>query len=316
MEFSNFDISIEQPISGYNTKPIIDTPFNFLLGVNDLGQKRFLIQSLEGFEVTAVDNYRISIGPIEHEGSLYILGELRSNDAESIFDSLIDDLYSVAQPADSHDGALKNIKTSLNLWIRCFQGNNLRLLSDEAQRGLIGELLFLEKLLSKFSESDAITFWHGPLGKPQDFYLTDKTVEVKTKLLSGSNQSKIFISSAEQLDQYDDVPAYLYLYGLRIIPNDDPQALSLFSLIQRISNRLKDDESLNSFQNRLVEMGYSPEHRLNYRYPHFCVSSEQAYEIKEDFPKIIPPDLKPGVCEVKYKISLDSLEQFKITNIL
>ena len=57
------------------------------------------------------------------------------------------------------------------------------MLSEGRQRGLIGELLILEKVLS-FTENslNAVTAWTGPLSLPQDFQFKSSIgIEVKTR---------------------------------------------------------------------------------------------------------------------------------------
>ncbi|MBK6456063.1 MAG: PD-(D/E)XK motif protein [Gemmatimonadetes bacterium] len=57
------------------------------------------------------------------------------------------------------------------------------LLSTERQIGLLGELLFLERLMSRIG-SDAVDAWMGPLAEPHDFRVGSREYEIKTTTAS------------------------------------------------------------------------------------------------------------------------------------
>ena len=55
-------------------------------------------------------------------------------------------------------------------WHHLLRGGRGTLLSPEEQKGLLGELFVLERLLlPRMDASSAVTAWRGPLGAPKDF---------------------------------------------------------------------------------------------------------------------------------------------------
>jgi hypothetical protein len=78
---------------------------------------------------------------------------------------------------------------------RIGNGNSNGLLTREQQRGLIGELWFLDRIaIPKLGPRAAIEAWHGQEGSPKDFWFDKGCLEVKT---SGAGAEKIEISSIE-----------------------------------------------------------------------------------------------------------------------
>ena len=72
-------------------------------------------------------------------------------------------------------------------------------LSTSAQRGLIGELLFLETvLLPEFGPEEAVQSWTGPLGTDQDFRLSS-ALKIEVKAVD-RQADRVRINGLGQLD--------------------------------------------------------------------------------------------------------------------
>ena len=83
-------------------------------------------------------------------------------------------------------------------WLKLLQHKNSALLGVAAQKGLIGELLYLKDRIERgMPVADALAGWVGPEGADQDFVYEDGWHEIKT---TGAESAKVTISSAEQLD--------------------------------------------------------------------------------------------------------------------
>ena len=71
-------------------------------------------------------------------------------------------------------------------------------MSFRLQKGLLGELLYFEKVLQSAGISYAINSWTGPDGSDQDFIFDSSWAEIKTVALAAET---VHISSIEQLTQ-------------------------------------------------------------------------------------------------------------------
>ena len=67
-------------------------------------------------------------------------------------------------------------------WHHLLRGGRGTLLSPEEQKGLLGELFVLERLLlPRMDASSAVTAWRGPLGAPKDFEAARVAIEAKAR---------------------------------------------------------------------------------------------------------------------------------------
>lgn len=186
-----------------------------------------------------------------------------------------------------------------------------KLLPERVIKGLIGELIYLnDHLAKKYGTAQAVDFWTGPEGSPQDFNVQSSAVEVKCQI--GTSSPKIKISSAEQLcGQLNDL--YLFVVTLGRTEPEAEDALSLPSLISSIQVALEETGSaqqLEKFQNDLLNIGYT--HNDEYFTYSYIVASKKFFKVVESFPRIILSDIPNGVCNVTYDLELTNCEPFLI----
>ena len=201
------------------------------------------------------------------------------------------------------DRALKRIEN----WKRFLSKKRDLMLSQQQIQGLVGELLFLRDHLARaFSVGEAISFWKGPHGSPQDFTVMKDAVEVKTILASA--RSEVTISSFSQLDPKSD---HLYLHVCRLGEStaDSVSSFTLPRLVASILSMCAGDESAaETFESALTELGYVAMPAYD-DYVYVKVG-EETYEVCDGFPCIRPCDVPPGVIEGKYRIALNWCKDF------
>ena len=170
-------------------------------------------------------------------------------------------------------------------------------------RGLFAELHFFQKeLLSRFGP-EAVLAWKGPSGFPQDFVADNKVFEIKSHLV-GSPQT-VRISSPSQL-WVDCADLYLCVYHLAEV---SAGGQSLGDLVDDLTLTLGGSASASDdFEAKLASLGYLdlPE----YRSQEFAVVKKDTFAVNNDFPRIIPSTLMPGIHEVTYGIQLAALPPF------
>ncbi|QXG76732.1 PD-(D/E)XK motif protein [Modestobacter sp. L9-4] len=149
--------------------------------------------------------------------------------------------------------------------------NKAEQLSREREIGLYGELLVLERLLSRVSPETALAAWLGPEAAEHDFALPVGDLEVKT---TGSENRIHWISG---LDQLSPSPGRdLFLLSLQITLAGAGPGRSLEELIEAIRIILGDFRS--AFDDNVRSSGWRDDHgrrwqRWRLRSHPLCVNS-------------------------------------------
>ena len=255
---------------------------------------------LEGIEI-------VSTLAVNNNSRLVLI--LKEKENWELFLALCNDLLSSTIRIKSSIVGSSTILQRLRRWHEFLKKKRLDILSEEKIKGLIGELLFIKNhLVSKYDIIDAIKFWIGPEGAPQDFNINNCAVEVKCQL--GSTKPSVQISSVDQL--FSQLPKlFLFVVTLGKSTVDNMNSLSLPFLISEINEYLKNEsDCLNQFQDKLMEVGYFYSNKyLDYNY---ILSDEHVYNVKDSFPRICPDDLKQGIIKLTYNIALAECSPYEI----
>jgi hypothetical protein len=174
-------------------------------------------------------------------------------------------------------------------------------LSDEAQRGLFGELWVLRKyMIPLLGLSAAIDSWKGPEKNQQDFKFFKSAIEVKTTI--SKLHQKIQIVSEQQLDNAG--LNSLYLYHISLI-NGTGSGETLPEIVDSIRQLLIPDfEAVKKFEDSLINAGYISAHIGRYSGTKYLVRTQSAYKVDGNFPRIIGQNLLNGVGDVHYSINV------------
>lgn len=173
--------------------------------------------------------------------------------------------------------------------------------------GLVGELLWIDRLIA--IDPSAALSWMGPSGGRHDFRRGQVAVEVKTSLRSGSQSNKVHVSALDQLVPPEG--GKLFLHTVRLDRADEGE-ISLRKLIDDIHRRLS-SEARRHFDSQLVELGDLGQNLDD----SFSVLSIETFEVRDDFPRLVPESLisgslPPGVASVSYDLLLDFASEFQI----
>lgn len=242
-------------------------------------------------------------------GKNILLIKLLSKQHQDIFSIICEDLIDAISTITSENQLIKVLLNRFDKWKSIFDRVASPGLSKEEQRGLYGELFFLQKCLkSNMDFLKVIDTWNGPEKGAKDF-LSDKWgVEIKTS--TGNNPQKIQISSEKQLDSENLESLFLFHINLEEIAS----GITLNGLVENIIELLKDDYiSYNRFRNKLLEAGYFDEHRNLYETPRYYVKKGHFYLIEKEFPRIQKAEIRDGVEEVKYSIIIEQCSTFTVS---
>ncbi|SIT57196.1 conserved hypothetical protein [Mesorhizobium prunaredense] len=227
-----------------------------------------------------------------------------------IFAVLSADLIGIAIAQPTVSAALRRCIDRLCMWQGLFERVPAEGLSEESQRGLLGELLVLETLLlDRLDPLVAVTAWVGPDPAHQDFIHFGTAIEVKTSL--AKRHARIIIANEKQLDERPHDA--LVLVHLRM---DESASLgqSLPTAVARLRQILAGDAAAaQEFDDRLMLGGYLDLHALLYTSNRWRVSSTHCYRVQGAFPRLTEANLPTGVGDIRYSIIADDLGAYEIT---
>lgn len=240
--------------------------------------------------------------------------QLLDKDQREIFHRLCLDIVSAVETAQTEEQALQKFLNRTWRWHRLLKGVRDTRLSEEEQRGLYGELIFLEKYLFPTCEvSNAIESWKGPLGHPQDFQIGQVYVEVKTKRMPTISHTTI--SSELQLASSEFDALFLYVVEVLSVDESISEATTITQIADRVKSKiLKSDlSSVEQFEDLLVAAGF--DWREDYSDRYWLSANDYVYKVIEGFPRVIPSMYPRGVERLRYTIALEACEQFRVEEI-
>lgn len=277
-------------------------PHDFFWGLDAKGQKLLLFR-LAGGIFSASEMPSLNGISLELEKEQFIIRLTSSSDTE-IFTSLCWSLIDRTRDINTPEKVLEALIAYLFRWQRFLGKMSLGLLTNEERRGLFCELCFLkEQLIPKYG-TEAVSYWHGPLGFPQDFAVGLTLYEIKSHLI-GSPQ-RILISSADQLCNSSGL-LFLAVYTIGLSPSGSPTALSLKQVVDAIRSLLP-ASMLDIFEDKLYEQRYTD--HPEYEKQHFVISEPEFFEVRAGFPRLESNSIPLGVDKVQYAIELSACIPF------
>lgn len=239
----------------------------------------------------------------------FLLLILLSRQHKDVFSTLCEDLINKVSDINDEKILVQELIVRLDKWHLLFEKLGLQGLSNEAQRGLFGELFFLRKFLRKSTDAEyCINSWRGAEKAVQDFQYSDWAVETKTT--SGKNQQKLQIASERQLDTSLVPNIYLTHISLEVRENHGE---TLNDIVEELSNLLSQNPAaLNVFKLKLMEAGYFSHHYKEYEETGYSIRQENIYRITDDFPRITEAMIPDGVGDVRYTLIISANESWLI----
>jgi hypothetical protein len=225
---------------------------------------------------------------------------------EEIFYLFIDNLFAGIREVPREEDVVRISSNIIFKWKKLFDKINSHLLSPEAQRGLLGELLFItEAIQHGISSKVVIENWFGPDKYNKDFVIGNTGFEIKTTVQS---RPAVTISSEKQLDVQELTSLYLKIYMLDEIKGE---GITLNSSVNVIYLLVGNDLELRSvFDYQLAAAGYHNEDAAEYTTEYKIVRNE-LFVVDADFPKLVPQSLPPGVFNCVYCVDITALSACK-----
>ncbi|ELF6480627.1 PD-(D/E)XK motif protein [Vibrio fluvialis] len=233
---------------------------------------------------------------------------LKEKSQAELFETLCRDVVESGEKASNLDEALSRAIQRTKRWHHLLRSGRSEGLSTEEQRGLIGELNLLRELAMNFGSEMAVEAWKGPSGAPKDFELIGCCIEVKTRRTAAT--PSISISSADQLADCDG--GRLFLSVTNVESAIVSEGMTLHDYVALTESLFQEDcSTYTKWEDAIYSTGYDPLNKYDDRC--WLIRSTTYYEVLEGFPRINFP-LPQGVQNVRYSISLDACEPFKIND--
>jgi hypothetical protein len=282
------------------TNKITDNKLFILRVFEKFDEKKFLKKEFQGVSI------ELLVYPEFKEITFILL----DNELDEVFALFIENIYESINNLDNESMVINQTLDSIAKWKKLFDKIKSTLLTEEEQKGLIGELLFIsESIENNVSKDTIIENWFGPDYYNKDFIINNKGFEIKT---TTQDRPTIKISSEQQLDKQDLNILYLIQYNLEETKSN---GFTLPELINKISLEITVNYILKSrFDEKLIQIGYNHEDSAKYDRKYKLIE-KNVYNVNDNFPKITKSTLPKGIFNSIYNIEILVLDEFKIETL-
>ena len=282
-----------------------DHPINIYIGYNEKGNKSLAIISNESdieFESTRLIDVELNI---RADGNYALSFNLLDDSLSDIFYQFISDIIEKTYYLEDCSPIAFTIER-WKRWIDMFKNSRNTLLSENEVRGLLGELIYLEKyMFNKYGINKSLESWIGSSLSHKDFEIEDTWYELKT---IKENALTVTISSIEQLDSNKQGELVL----IKLEPSNEAinEPIKLNNYIKKIEGNFSNNYQHSVFKEKLDERKYfyAPEYD-KYVY---SIKSIDHYRVTEEFPKLKYSDLPNSIARASYELYIKKIEDFKI----
>jgi len=241
------------------------------------------------------------------ENKFAIILKLIDEDCINIFNALINDLLERIVNTNNNHEAVTCFADTIYKWYEFFKKFGKKVLSEQKQRGIYGELYFLNTHLKPKHEAiEILNCWKGHKLKHHDFSFPNGALEVKTTIRKA--HKKVVISSEKQLDNTGFPNLYLYCITLNMDSNNGE---SLVDLVNNLNDYFRNQPNASTlFKKYLSNAGYLTAHENYYNENKYIFKKEYLFEVNDDFPQISnPPE---GIGDIKYSLMIGSCLEHQV----
>ncbi|WP_229582912.1 PD-(D/E)XK motif protein [Paracoccus sp. S-4012] len=255
-------------------------------------------------ELPSLRNLEIRFQTLPGGPILYI--RLKDDAQRELFETLCRDVMAAGELAETEAEVLERAIGRTFRWHYLLRGGKPEVLSEEAQKGLIGEIEVLKLLIGTIGAKPALTAWTGPSGSPKDFELKADCIEVKAR--RGASQPFVKIANEHQLADVPD--RRLWLAVLAVDQVQPPHGRTLTEYVSEVTGLLEQREpsAITDWDLHLADAGYDVLH--DYSAWRWIVSAPDFHAVPEVFPRIAAT-VPLGVSSVSYALALSACTPFR-----
>lgn len=281
-------------------------PLEWYIGYDSLLNKALIIIGTIQFK-TVKSSKAVQIVSFRREDKRWMLRiSLLEAAQDDVFMNMCADLLFYSGKGKDEKSAYELFQNRYNQWDKLFQHGKIDILSEEEQRGLLGELLFLKEQFADRSMLNAVKGWFGPDRNHQDFLYDSSWYEIKTVLEAASS---VKISSLQQLAPLNS--GKLAVNRLRLTAEKSLNAMTLNSVVEQLYQILESDiTAMNLFSGKLLDAGYIL--RTEYDDKSYLLIERVYYEIRDDFPRLTVENIPSAITGASYILSLPAIEKWRV----
>ena len=249
-------------------------------------------------------------GRAASRGQEFLVFRLTDAEHRDIFYRFCTDLVDAVGTARSEQEAVDVCIMRTWRWHRLLKRGRHARLTEEEQKGVIGELtVLMEVVMPTIGITQGIAAWAGPLGASRDFEIGTAGIESKA---CAPLASKVRIASEDQLGSDEAHALFLHVTEVAAAVDSSSGALTLTQVVERTRESIdsQDTSALGEFEERLTAIGYDDSD--DYTDQLWLIGDAAIFAVVEGFPRIIPPMVPSGVSDVRYQINLAECEQFRV----
>ena len=286
------------------------------LGLNRDGNRCLILFPPVGMKHEFVSQKKENLSIYFHNQEKCIILELTDNHYDELFDDLILSLYSKIYKISDMEKSARLFLSNISRW-SSFLASSSERLSEEAVKGIIGELSVLNQFIDESPSSgidDVLSSWKGLYDATTDFEFDGKNVEVKTKNL---DRTVVKISSEYQLSKVSGKELHLAVVSVIKAHN---QGISLKDMVSNTRAKIEDAGGNSStLFDALAQKGLFSNNLKDYDRYRFSLKNHTFYDCEkildngERFPRITVADIGEQVSKVSYRINLSELDGFLIS---
>lgn len=304
-------MTFNELIKKWNQMPIYKNAFVLLdcshnieihIGYEELNQKTLLILN-SGIVADLPSSKSIAVSNYQYKGTWVLSFRLVQSDNEEVFLRFCWDIIESSRGITENQ--IEFIVQRYFKWQRLMEHKWPDLLSVQRQKGLIGEIMYLNECLNNMGCRKALDVWCGPEGADQDFIYDGTWTEIKV-IAAASNT--ISISSLEQLDQ--DAEGSIVIYWLEKTTEFDPTGFSLADVVTDTRVLFAADQLCQElFELKLFQYGYKEMQEYGRNKYRLCNVEE--YFVDNNFPRLIKGNIPAQIISARYSIDLPSIECYR-----
>lgn len=229
---------------------------------------------------------------------------LEQRENRDIFVTVCADLVQALDGCLTNESRRSEIADFLTRWSRFFERYGQEGLSSEEQRGLYGELRWLQHMVHAGIEPlAAVNSWKGCRRNYHDFEANGHVVEVKTTMTK--EPRKVQINNERQLDDRGLISLHLFILTLA---KSSGGGVTLPDLVHSLRGFFSGKPVAYTFEHSLREAGYLDIHAHLYNSSYSAIK-EDLFRVREGFPRIT--DVPQGLGDLCYTVVLAACGHFK-----
>lgn len=246
------------------------------------------------------------------KNSWLLCATITDRDKKSVFSYMCENIIQTVLKESNIKSAVATFANTLIKWKNLFDKVRTGGLSREEQQGLYGELCMLHKFIENTDDLySSVNYYIGTDKALRDFQGRNWAVEVKTT--ATNNPQLLKINGERQLD--DTIIEQLFLFHCSV-ETSKMSGETLPDKVRSIRSLLSSDlAALSLFNSKMFEAGYLDAQEIKYLEQHYKIRKECFYSVKGNFPRIRENELRPGVGNVQYGITISDCEPYIVSEM-